>query len=67
MDLSEKMSMENNAANQESNGEMFVSRVASSGLVLKFKVDKYGTLPSKHTISSQEVMMSGGKQNVTEL
>jgi hypothetical protein len=68
MDLSEKMSMENNAANQESNGEMFVHRVARSGFVLKFKqVDKYGTLPSKHTISSQEVMMSGGKQNVREL
>jgi len=67
MHLSEKMSMENNAANQESNGEMFVHRVASSGKVLKFKVDKYGTPPSKHTISSQEVMMSAGKQNAREL
>lgn len=27
----------------------------------------FGTLPSKHTISSQEVTMSGGKQNVREL
>jgi hypothetical protein len=34
------MTWENNAANQESNGEMFALSVASFGLVLKFKVDK---------------------------
>jgi len=50
---------------EESRGEQFVCRVASSGLVLKFKLDKHGAFPSESTIPLQEVR-SSDKENATD-
>ncbi|KAL6865134.1 hypothetical protein ACP4OV_016285 [Aristida adscensionis] len=54
MQLDEQLDMENSSAKQESSGQ-FVRKVSSSGLVLKFKVDNYGTPSSNSTILPKAV------------
>ncbi|KAF8765313.1 hypothetical protein HU200_008686 [Digitaria exilis] len=63
MDFGGQPDKANDSANQESHGEHFVRRVASSGLVIKFKVDKYGTHPSESDIPYQKVV-SNDRENV---
>ena len=50
---------------EESRGKQFMCRVASSGLVLKFKLDKHGAFPSESTIPLQEVR-SNDKENARD-
>lgn len=57
--------MADSSANQESHGEEFISRATSSGMVVKFKVDKYGTFSSESTILLQEVR-SSGRENASD-
>ncbi|KAK8447620.1 hypothetical protein SEVIR_8G108400v4 [Setaria viridis] len=65
MHVSEELGMADSSANQESHGEEFIRRVASSGMIVKFKVDKYGTFSSESTIPLQEVR-SSDRENASD-
>jgi hypothetical protein len=47
-----------NSSKQGSDGELFVTRVSSSGVVLKFKTRKNGTLPSSSNVLIDELTFS---------
>jgi hypothetical protein len=44
-----------NSSMQGSDGELFATRVSSSGVVLKFKARKNGTFPSSSNVLTHEL------------
>jgi hypothetical protein len=47
-----------NSSMQGSDGELFVTRVSSSGVVLKFRARKNGTFPSSSKVLTDEFTFS---------